>query len=271
MDNVSIDDQPTVRPGDRWRQAVRDQELPQAIRDLDTEQANALTPERFKWRPELDTLEPPRPSRRRALEALPKGGSVIDVGVGGGASSLGLARKAGLIIGVDPLPDMLAAFEESGKAEGVATRTVLGAWPDVADQVEPADIVVCHNTLHGLVEIEEFIEALTTHARKRVVVELSVHPPQSHMNPLWTALHGIDRPVHYVADEAEVVLLAMGLPVEREDAWAPWNWVITPEVVALARKQLHVGPERDPEIEAFLIEKAPRQRGVVALWWPGTA
>ena len=37
----------------------------------------------------------PTPTTRRALEALPEGGSVLDVGVGGGATSLPLAGRAG--------------------------------------------------------------------------------------------------------------------------------------------------------------------------------
>jgi precorrin-6B methylase 2 len=213
-----------------------------------------------------------RPSRRRALEALPDGGSVMDIGVGGGASSLGLAAKAGVITGVDRLPAMLASFEESGRAAGVATRAVLGAWPDVAGEVEPADVVVSHHAIYGVTELEGFLTAMTEHARRRVVLEVSEHFPQSRLLPLWKAFHGLDRPDHRVADEVQAVLVAMGLPVEREDAVVPGRGPdLTPEAVAFARRRLYVGPERDPEIEEFLRALGPDEHRAAALWWPGVA
>lgn len=213
-----------------------------------------------------------RPSRRRALEALPPRGSVLDVGVGGGASSLGLAPKAALITGVDPLEGMLESFEASGRATGVAVRSVHGTWPEVADRVEAADVAVCHHAMYEVSQIEAFVEALTARARTRVVVELSERSPLAALNPLWRALHGIERPDPPVADEAQAVLVSMGLAVEREDVvLPPGTQAVTPEAVAAVRRRLYVGPERDPEIVEFLRARAPREQRVVALWWPGAA
>jgi len=260
------------RPADRWRQMVAERAVPQPIRDQAPEREWSLEPERFRWRPDDARERAGRPSRRRALEALPEGGSVIDVGVGGGASSLGLAAKAGLITGVDRLPAMLASFEESGRIAGVATRAVLGAWPDVADQVEPADVVVSNHAIYGVSELESFLTALTEHARRRVVLEVSEHFPQSRLLPLWKAFHGLDRPDHRVADEVEAVLTSMGLSVEREDAAVPGRSPeVTPEAVAFARRRLYVGPERDDEIAEFLLALGPDQHRAAALWWPGSA
>jgi SAM-dependent methyltransferase len=232
----------------------------------------SLEPQRFRWRPEEDARQPVRPSRRRALEALPDGGSVLDVGVGGGASSLGLVPKPGLIVGVDPMEGMLESFRDSARAAGVAVGTVLGTWPDVADQVDPADVVVCHHAMYRVVEIEDFVAALTARARHRVVVELSAHSPLAALDPLWRTIHGVDRPDFPVADEAMSVLLAMGLAVEREDMLLPARaQEVTPELVAFSRRRLYVGPEHDPEIEDFLRARQPQPHRVVALWWPGAA
>jgi SAM-dependent methyltransferase len=231
-----------------------------------------LEPQRFRWRPDEDARQPVRPSRRRALEALPDGGSVLDVGVGGGASSLGLVPKPGLIVGVDPMEGMLESFRDSARAAGVAVRTVLGAWPDVADQVDPADVAVCHHAMYRVVEIEEFVAALTARARHRVVIELSAHSPLGALNPLWKTIHGIDRPDFLVADEAEAVLRALGLAVERDDMLLPAPaQEVTPELVAFSRRRLYVGPEHDQEIEDFLRTRRPQPHRVAALWWPGAA
>ena len=263
---------PTPRPADRWRQLLRQSAVPQEIIDASPEPEATLEPERFRWRPEEDATQPVRPSRRRALEALPEGGTVLDVGVGGGASSLGLVPKAGLIVGVDPLPGMLESFQASAAEAGVACRAVLGSWPDVADEVEPADVAVCHHAIYRATELEDFFTALSERARRRVVLEVSARSPLSQLDPLWKSLHGIDRPDWLVADEVEAVLRSMGAAVEREDMVLPARTPeVTPELVAFFRRRLYVGPERDPEIEHFLRNREPQEHRVAALWWPGQA
>lgn len=259
-------------PGDAWRDTQRRSAVPQSIVDNAPEPEFSLEPERFRWRPDEDAKQPVRPSRRRALEALPEGGSVLDVGVGGGASSLGLVPKAGLIVGVDPLAGMLESFQESARAAGVPTRTVRGDWPDVAGEVDVTDVAVCHHAVYRITAIEDFVAAMTAHARRRVVVELSARSPLAALNPLWKIIHGIDRPDVEIADLAEAVLVSMGLAVEREDLVLPPKvQEVTPQLVAFTRRRLYVGPECDGEIEEYLRAQDPREHRVVALWWPGAA
>lgn len=259
------------RPGDRWRDALRRSAVPQAIIDAGPEADVSLEPERFRWRPEEDAKQRVRPSRRRALEALPEGGSVLDIGVGGGASSLGLVPKAGLIVGVDPMEGMLQSFQASAREAGVATEAVLGTWPEVAGDVGPADVVVCHHAVYRVEEIEEFIGAMADRARRRAVIEVSDRSPLASVDPLWKSIHGVDRPDWSVADELHAVLRAMGLAVEREDMLLPARaQEVTPQLVAFCRRRLYVGPERDAEIEQWLRSREPSEHRVVALWWPTT-
>lgn len=259
-----------VTPADAWRRAVEDWLASGDIAAAGPEPRPSLEPDRFRWRPDVDAAQPTRPSRRRALEALPEGGTVLDVGVGGGASSLGLASKASLIIGVDPLEGMLASFEASARAAGVESRAVLGSWPTVAGEVGCADVVVCHHALYGVVEIEPFVRALTAAAGHRVVLELAAHPPLTNLNPLWRRFHGRERTDRLVADEAEAVLASMGLAVEREDIVLPARaQEVTNERVAFVRRRVGVPADRDPEIEQFLQEEVPQEQRVAALWWPG--
>jgi len=273
MDASAPSEESALKPAaERWRQTVRDWAIPHAIVDNAPGPKWSFEPEMFRWRPEEDANQPLRPSRRRALEALPEGGSVLDVGVGGGASSLGLVPKAGFITGVDTLEAMLELFQASARAAGVEARAVLGAWPDVADEVAAADVALCHHVIYGVTEIEDFVLALTARARRRVVLELSANPPQRGLNPLWKALHGIERPDRLVADEAEAVLRYMGLRVEREDiVLPPRSQEVTPQLVSSVRRRLCVGEDRDPEIEEFLRARTPEEQRVVALWWPGAA
>ncbi len=246
--------------------------MPPAILDQSPEGPLTLEPEMFRWRPDEDAAKPVRPSRRRALEALPEGGSVLDVGVGGGASSLGLAPRVATITGVDPLEGMLASFEESARAAGVTAKPLHGTWPEVAAEVEPVDVAVCHHAIYGVTEIEPFLAALTGAARHRVVLEVGTHPPLIGLNPLWKAFHGFERADRPVADDVEAVLASLGVAVEREDLLLPpGSDEVTPERVAFTRRRLCVGPDRDPEIAEFLEGLPPQELQVAALWWPGAA
>lgn len=261
-----------TQPSLRWREALGQWAIPEAIVEAAPERPWGFPPELFRWTPNEDRNSEMRPSRLRALEALPPGGSVIDVGVGGGASSLGLVPRVGLITGVDESDNMLRSFEEAARAAGVAARAVQGRWPEAADQVGPADVVVCHHVFYNVGDLEPFAAALTDHARLRVVVELTQHHPQSPLNALWKALHGLDRPTAPTADDAWAVLGAMGLEVHRTEIEVPPRWrEVTPEVVAFARRRLCLGADRDHEIAVLLEEHGAQPQRVVALWWDGTA
>lgn len=261
-----------ARPRDAWRDAVRLRTTPESLIAGELERRPPLEPEMFRWRPEVDAAQPIRPSRVRALEALPEGGAVLDVGAGAGASSFGLAPRAGLIIGVDRQRDMLDLFEETGRSLGIRVRAVLGSWPEAAAEVEPADVAVCHHAIYFVEAIEDFLLELTAHARRRVVIELSAHPPLARLNPLWESFHGISRPDWLVADALQDVLGRLGLDLQREDMTLPARQrEVTPEFVSFIRRRLHVGPERDAEIERFLRDLRPQPETVVALWWPGSA
>lgn len=260
------------RAADAWREAASKWLLPQSIIDAAPEPAATLEPQYFRFRPDEDARHPARPSRLRALEALPEGGAVLDVGCGAGASSFGLRSRAGVITGVDRQPDMLLLFEETARELGITVRTFLGTWPDVAEVVPAADVAVCHHAFYAAEDLEAHVRALTEHARRRVVLEMSAHPPLVTLNPLLEKLHGITRLDWPVADIAQQVVADMGLRVEREDIEVPPRpREVTADWVAFVRRRLYVGPESDPAIEEFLRSQTPQPQQVVALWWRGGA
>lgn len=201
---------------------------------------------------------------------------MLDVGVGGGRASLSLVPPASLVVGVDQSADMLAVFSEAASSLGVARQTVQGRWPDVAGAVPVCDVVVCHHVFYNVSDLAPFARALTDHARRRVVVELTAQHPTANLNPAWRALHGIERPTRPTAADAVAVLEEMGLPVgfeagEREIA-AAGSARDRAAVVAFARRRLCVGPERDAEIDALLgPDSASPSRHVVTIWWDGRA
>src|SRR5688500_9537091 len=62
------------------------------------------------WTAERRAAGPTR-SIQAAREGLPVGGSVLDIGCGGGAATIPLADVAGRLVGVDESAEMLLSYE----------------------------------------------------------------------------------------------------------------------------------------------------------------
>lgn len=150
------------------------------------------------------------PSHATARAALPAGGSVLDVGCGGGRAALALVPPAGHIIGVDHQQGMLTAFAQAATERGITHEEVLGDWPDVAGHTPIADVVVCHHVAYNVAELAAFITALSEHARHRVVLELPMRHPLTWMNPLWKQFWDIDRPTEPTAYDALAIIRGLG-------------------------------------------------------------
>jgi SAM-dependent methyltransferase len=256
---------------------------PAAARWADELAAWAIPPEILEAAPESPWGFPPAlfraaepeavtdtPSRRRALEALPEGGTVLDVGSGGGAASLALAPPAARIVAVDESADMLAALAAAADERGVAHAEHVGRWPDVAPTVPPADVVVCHHVFYNVPDLAAFARALGDHARRRVVAELTATHPLTPQAPLWRHFHGIDRPEGPTAELAVAVLEEAGLPATAEPSAAPPRLHSDrAEWVAFVRRRLCLPPERDAEIDALLPKHVGelQPRPAVTVWW----
>lgn len=211
-------------------------------------------------------------SRRRAREALPDGGSVLDVGCGGGAAGLALVPPAGRVTGFDQSAELLEIFSARAKELGVEYQAFRGDWPEDAAAVDAADVVVCHHVAYNVPRLGDFALALSSHARNRVVLELSERHPRYGVNHLWKHFWDVERPEGPVADDAVAVLVEAGIDprVER----GPRQVRDTPREarVASVRRYLCLPPERDAEIDALLGDDAAGAAGeVVTVWWDGTA
>ena len=212
------------------------------------------------------------PSHRAAREAVPVGGSVLDVGSGGGRAAMALVPPAGLVMGVDHQQAMLDAFSDAASRRGVPSRTFLGDWPDIADSVPEADVVVCHHVVYNVPEIGEFLLALDRHARRRVVLELPLRHPLSHLNPLWERFWGLSRPTRPAASDLHAIACALGFDANLEewsdDQWAASRGIADEERIRFARIRLCLSPDRDGEIARALDEVGDvGPRRVATIWW----
>jgi SAM-dependent methyltransferase len=217
--------------------------------------------------------ERPTPGHARAREALPDGGSVLDVGCGGGAATLPLIPPATHAIGVDQTDGMLETYAAAVVEAGADVTTVAGRWPDVAGQTPTADVVVCQDVFYNVPDLDDFVAALTQHARHRVVAVLPASHPMTWTAPLWKALHGIGRPTDPTVDDAVAVIEETGAVVQRERFTEPTLWQHTDmdEAVVHVRVRLCLPESRDAEIRELLARHPlPVEREAWVLWWPGS-
>lgn len=268
---------------DRWAERLGEWAVPDEILAKAPESPWGFATECFRRRGEAAPDPEPTPTTRRALEALPEGGTVLDVGVGGGATSLPLAARAGSIVGIDQQPDMLTGFLANAAAAGVEARGVTGAWPEAAADVEPADVVVAGHVLYNIPALEPFARAMDAHARCRVVVELTQRHPLDWMRDLWLRFHELQRPDGPTADDAAAVLSDIGFPVQREERLVvlrhggSGGFQRREDAIHSVRKRLCLPADRDAEIADALggrlreieglWDVGPEERTVVTLWW----
>jgi len=253
---------------EHWASELAAWAIPEHIMAQAPESPWAFTPSLF--RPPVEPV-PDTPSRVRAREAVPEGGHVLDVGCGGGAAGLALVPPAARVTGFDQGADLLAMFAERAAEMGVEHQAVQGSWPDDADRVGPADVVVCHHVAYNVPDLGHFAAALTSHARVRVVMELSSQHPRAGVNDLWRHFWDVERPTGPNADDAVALLRETGIEpaVERTPRWA--RTVDRESRVASVRRYLCLPAERDPEIDALLGDDPSTPGEAVTLWWPGSA
>jgi SAM-dependent methyltransferase len=249
---------------DRWRDALEAWAIPQEILDAAPESPFGFPATPFRSRGQrAAAASDPTPTTARALEALPPDGSVLDVGCGGGATSLPLVGRAGVVVGVDAQPDMLEGFLANARAAGVEARAVPGRWPDVAGEVGAADVAVAGHVLYNVPDLAPFALALAA-AAVRVVLELTERHPLHWMNDLWLRFHGVRRPDGPTPDDAVAALVELGLGARIE------RWTAAPgtvgferreEALALVRRRLCLDPSRDDELAEALGARLARREG----------
>jgi len=263
-----------------WGEALGGWGIPEEILARAPESPWTYPTELFRRRAEVALSTEPTPSVLRAAESLPQGGTVLDVGVGAGAASLPLAPRASRITGVDTSEDMLEAFRHTAADAAVEAVAVLGRWPDVAGDVEPADVVVCGHVLYNVQDLAPFANALDAHARNRVVLEITATHPLAWMSDLWLRFHGLERPTRPTADDAEEALRELGFDVRTEEVMRPprtGGFPAREDAVSLVRRRLCLMPDRDEEIASALGDRlveheglwsaGPTDQAVVTLWW----
>jgi SAM-dependent methyltransferase len=209
------------------------------------------------------------PSHQRAREAMPDGGTVLDIGCGGGIAAFAIAPPAAKVIGVDHQLEMLEMFQTNAIDRNLEVETFQGFWPAIADSVPQADVVTVHHVVYNVGDIKPFIEALISHARKRVVLELPLVHPMTPRSKGWKHFWNLERPTSPTADDFLEVLKEVGIKANIEKFTGR---ILLDEGeddrVEYTRMRLCLPESRRDEIVEFLkTDPSPTSRELAVVWW----
>ena len=252
----------------RWKDALASWAIPDRILAQTHDDPWALPVALFETKqPDIS------PSHRRALESLPAGATVLDVGAGRCAMSLPLRPPAQRIVAVDSTPAML----ENSPAD----VTILGRWPDVASQVGHASVVVCGHVLYNVADLMPFLSALNDAAERRVVVEITRSHPRNRAleRELWRHFWNLERPQGPNLEDVVAVMRQGGIDptVELWESQQRGGFHSLEELVSWMRRTVCLDPSREDEVRAIVVQHAierdgqwrlsPEPRALATLWW----
>ena len=215
------------------------------------------------------------------VEDLSGGGSVLDVGAGGGRLAMPLAAHGHRVTAVERDPEMARTMTGDADRAGVKVTQLVGAWPVVAGNTGIHDVVLCTQVVYEVSSIGGFLEAMHDRARRGVVVEMTPRHPWTPLSRYFRALHGLDRPSRPTVDDFLAVVREVTGRDPRLEHWsAPTGlrFADLQELLTFYRRRLLVPPQRSMEAAALLqpdIRKTadgwlvlgPLERDVVTVWW----
>jgi SAM-dependent methyltransferase len=249
----------------KWKSDLEAWSIPKEIIDKAPESPWIHPPSLFQI-PKLIDLTP---SHQKAFDVLPEGGSILDIGCGGGIAAFAMGKKAGLVIGVDHQVEMLEMFSENAKERHMDSKVYEGFWPEIESKVEVADVAVAHHVVYNVQEIVPFIKAMNSHARKRVVIEMPQHHPLSNLSEAWKFFWNLDRPVNPTPQDFVDVLSELGINAHVQ----LWDGQLRQErnmddAVRFTRIRLCLPESRETEVRQFL-ENHPASgiRPLATVWW----
>jgi len=251
--------------GTHWRESLAAWAIPQEILDQAPENPWIHPPVMFQLPEKIEDSI----SHQRAREAMPTGGTFLDIGCGGGIAAFAVTPPAAHLIGVDHQVEMLDMFAENARSRSVTSQVFEGFWPAIADLVPTADVAAAHHVVYNVPQIEDFLLAMNSRATKRVVLEMPQRHPLTTATALWKHFWNLDRPTEPTPSGLIMVLQELGIKANLE----LWDGSMRsePDLDAQAhfsRIRLCLPEAREGEVLEFL-KQEPKVaiRNLATIWW----
>lgn len=254
-----------IKSGESWRSSLASWAIPDEILAKVEESPWIHPPVLF----ELPKIIEDSPSHQRARERLPEGGSVLDIGCGGGIAAFALSPKVKEVIGVDHQHEMLEMFAANAKKFNCECKTLNGFWPEVAPQTPSADVVVSHHVAYNVPNIEDFLIAMNEKAKSRVVIEIPQQHPLSNLSQMWNHFWHLSRPTEPSADLLLQIIRELGFIAKIEK----WSGEMRGEIdldqaAEFNRIRLCLPKARLSEVRTFMESNPPKkERALATIWW----
>ena len=254
-----------MNAAENWRDQLAGWAIPKEIIDQAEESPWIHPPAVFQIPKQIEVSI----SHQIALDVLNDGGSVLDIGCGGGIAAFALVPQTTFVIGIDHQQEMLDMFTVNAEQRKVKSQTILGFWPDVANQAPVADVVTAHHVLYNVPRVEEFLTEMNAHASKRVVIEIPTRHPLSNMNELWQHFWNLERPSGPTYLELINVVKEQGF----EPKFKVWQGVLRSTIDAdqaseYMRIRLCLPKSKLQEVKDFMSnQKSQSVREIATIWW----
>ncbi len=141
--------------------------------------------------------------------------TVLDVGAGAGRLAVPLAERCVHVTAVEPSEAMQSRLQEQANAWGLENLSIVtSTWEDA--EVEPADVVVCAHVVYTVEDISGFLNKLTTHSRREVLIVVFEEPAMANYFELWNLVYGEKRIQLPSLNELKEVLTELGVTLLAE-------------------------------------------------------
>ena len=188
------------------------------------------------------------PILNRLRHGLTSDQTVLDVGGSADRFALPLTLVSKHVTVVEPSASMAQWLESDTQKFGLPNLSVL-RHPWEAAAVDRHDLVLCAFVLHGVVEINGFIEKLKDRAQQGVLILEHMTPPDSLVHPVWEAVHGEKRVGTPGVPELLEVLWEMDIypDVQMFEGTRPTTVQTREQGLQLLRHLLYVKPETEQD------------------------
>jgi SAM-dependent methyltransferase len=221
--------------------------------DAERAQAEALTSPEYTqeadhWQQRVERfdaasrrVEQPDAFMRALLPHMRADDVVLDIGAGTGRYIPWLARHVRRVIALEPSPAMRTRLEQRVAEEQLDNVDILAdAWPPPSPV--QADVVFAAHVLYSVREIEPFLRAMHSSARRLCALLLMVRHMNTLFSPFWERVHGQARLPLPCALEAYNALYQLGYVATMEPIAAnKFSYVDMNEALHDIRLRLRLG------------------------------
>jgi SAM-dependent methyltransferase len=187
------------------------------------------------------------------LDHLRPGETWLDVGAGAGRFALPIARalddSGGSVVALDPSASMLESLREIAEDYDIENVTTVHVrWPPAQPADFEADVVLIAHVAYDIEEIEPFVDALETAARRSCVAVLMERQPSSIADPCWPPVHGEPRiSLPALLDFVELLEARGRRPSVRMLEREPRRFESRDALVGFLRRQLWIAEDGEKE------------------------